>query len=195
MKLLILKQPIINLFGSFKCTKVKYTKIPILVKLMKIIFNLSLIMFFNVLHLEQKYFRKKYEYFNNKYNLRYIHLAQTISLNERLLYGFKNTIISGLISFLICFIIQCIINYFIFKEEIYFDKNNENNDNYYLSDKDNKKYIIFFGITFIIMIIIFYSMIAFNEVYRGGFSDLLSASIWTFVFLQISPFIFLLIIL
>ena len=39
------------------------------------------------------------------------------------------------------------------------------------------------------MIIIFYSVIAFNEVYRGGLSDLIAATIMAFIFLQIIPFI------
>ena len=172
---------------------------------MKIIFIISLNIFFNVLHLEQQYFRNKYIYFNNKYNIVHEYLEQNIPLNERLSYGFKNAYISGLISFLICFIIQCIINYFFFNEHIYFGKYNTHikvfnirnniNKNKNLSEKDYKKYLLIFGIGFIIMIIIFYSVISFNEVYIGGYSDLLAATIWTFIFLQIIPFIFCLILL
>ena len=160
---------------------------------MKIIFILSLNIFFNILHLEQKYFRRKYEYFNKKYNLRNIYLNKAISLNERLSFGFKNTIIPGLISFYICFIIQGIINYFFFEKDL--EKFNKNNNTSHISEKEIKQYTIFFGVGFIIMIIIFYSVVTFNEVYRGGFSDLLAATIWTFIFLQISPFIFCLVLL
>ena len=64
-----------------------------------------------------------------------------------------------------------------------------------MSEKDYKKYLLIIGIGFIIMIIIFYSVISFNEVYRGGYSDLLAATIWTFIFMQIIPFIFCLILL
>ena len=45
------------------------------------------------------------------------------------------------------------------------------------------------------MIVIFYSVITFNEVYRGGYIDLLAASIWTFIFLQTIPFIFCFVLL
>ena len=204
-KILSLKQPIINLFSPIKCLKITDTNIPLLVKLMKNIFIISLNIFFNVLHLDQQYFRNKYIYFNNKYNIVNEYLNQNIPLNERLSYGFKNAYISGSISFLICFIIQCIINYLFFNEHIYFGKYNthikvfniRNNINKYknLSEKEYKKYLLIFGIGFIIMIIIFYSVITFNEVYRGGYSDLLAASIWTFIFLQIIPFIFCLVLL
>ena len=40
------------------------------------------------------------------------------------------------------------------------------------------------------MILIFYSLITFNEVYRGGIIDLVSGTFWTFIFLQIVPFIY-----
>ena len=208
---LCLKHPIINLFTPLNCLKAIDSKIPTIVKLMKIIFLFLLNIFFNIFHLEQKYFRKKYEYFNSKYNLRYIFLNKAISFNERLSYGFKNTIISGLISFLMTFIIQSIINYFFFNhkkslikyndqlKKLYINRinnnkfnineNQDNSKNKNLPEDDGKKYIIFFSIAFIITIIIFYSFITFNEVYRGGFSDLLAATIWTFIFLQIIPFI------
>ena len=190
LKLLILKQPIINLFGCLNSIKIN-NKIPALVKLMKFIFVLTLNIFFNILHLDQNYFRKKYEYFNNKYNIRYVYLTKEISFNERLLYGFKNTIIPGVISFLIYFIIQSIINYYCFSVGKYINKDNKKKPTSSMSEKERKKYIILFGVEIIIMIFIFYSLIVFNEVYRGGFSDLLAAFIWTFIFLQITPFILL----
>ena len=113
-EILSLKQPIINLFSPLKCLKIKDSYIPTLVKLMRIVFILSLNIFFNIFHLEQKYFRKKYAYFNKKYNIRYIFLSKNISLSERYAFAFGHTILSGFISFLICFIIQSILNYFFF---------------------------------------------------------------------------------
>ena len=200
-----------NLFAPLNCLKIIDSNIPTLVKLMKILFLLSLNLFFNIFHLEQKYFRKKYEHFNNKYNIRYVFLSKKISFNERLSYGFKNGIISGLISFLISFIIQSIINYFFFNhkkclikynnqlikiyinnlrnKQLNVNESKDNINNKYLLEKERIKYIIFFSIGFVVMIIIFYSVTTFNEVYRGGFSDLLAATIWTFIFSQIFPFI------
>ena len=204
-KILSLKQPIINLFSPIKCLKITDTNIPILIKIMKIIFIISLNIFFNVLHLDQKYFKNKYIYFNNKYNIVHEYLDQNIPLNERLSYGFKNAYISGLISFLICFIIQSILNYFFFNEYLYPLKYNIHintvnfriniNKDKNITEKNYKKYLLIFGIGFIMMIVIFYSVITFNEVYRGGYIDLLAASIWTFIFLQTIPFIFCFVLL
>ena len=137
-KILSLKQPIINLFSPIKCLKITDTNIPFQVKLMKIIFIISLNIFFNVLHLDQKYFKNKYIYFNNKYNIVHEYLDQNIPLNERLSYGFKNAYISGLISFLICFIIQCTINYFFFNEHLYLGKYNTHVNIFNIGNNINK---------------------------------------------------------
>ena len=177
---------------------------------------LSLNLFFNVLHLEQKYFRKKYEYFNQKYNIRYEFLYKTISLNERFKYGFTNSFISGFISFVICIIIQLFLDYFFFNIKRKIDlidnskyninkkdksnkETNEHNFIYNISNnnildniliKENKKYLVYFCIEFLIMILIFYSIISFNEVYRGGITDLVAGTFWTFIFIQIVPFLY-----
>ena len=218
-KYLSLYQSIINLFHPIKCLKIENSYIPTLVKLMRIIFMLSLNMFLNVFHLEQQYYRKKYEYFNNKYNIRSEFYDNKINLNERFKYGFENTIISGLISFTSCLIIDLILNYLIFNIKKKINKNDEReidkaiiekksnsdsiiityenaNDNKNnisinnLIEKENKKHIIFVGITFPIKIFIFYTIITFNEIYRGGISDLIAGTIWTFIFSQISPFLY-----
>ena len=68
-------------------------------------------------------------------------------------------------------------------------ENNEQNIVNNIIEKYSKLYLIFFSIGFIIMIIIFYSIIAFNQVYRGGYSDFIAGTFWTFIFLQIIPFI------
>ena len=218
-KILSLSQPIINLFYPIKYFTKENTYIITLVKLIQFIFMLSLNLFFNVLHLEQKYFRKKYEYFNQKYNIRYEFLYKTISLNERFKYGFTNSFISGFISFVICIIIQLFLDYFFFNIKRKIDlidnskydinkinkndksnkETNEYNFIYNISNnniidniliKENKKYLVYFCIEFLIMILIFYSIISFNEVYRGGITDLLTGTFWTFIFIQIVSFFY-----
>ena len=219
-KILSLKQPIINIFSPLKSLKIENSYIPTIVKLMRIVFILSLNIFFNILHLEQKYFRKKYEYFNKKYNIIYTILSKKISLSERYSFAFGNAILPGFISFFICFIIQSVLNYFFFniKKKLSQIKVNEcnldkkktnNNDNinnkedkdssineslYIIMEKENKKFLIFFGIGFLVIIIICYSVITFNEVYRGGIIDLIAGTFWAFIFLQIIPFIYCLIL-
>ena len=209
LRLIQLKQPIIGLFSPIKCLKIEESYIPTLVKLMRIIFIFSLNMFFNVLHLEQKYFRAKYKYFNKKYNIRYVYLDKNISLSERFAYGLEHAILSGFISFLICLIIQSIFNYFFFNikkklaeiESVTKVDSNQKNNNKNTNKKDilelmkqaKKCYIIFFSIGFGIMIIIFYSVIIFSEVYIGGVLDFIAGVFWAFIFLQIIPFIYCLI--
>ena len=116
-------------------------------------------------------------------------MTNSINLNERFKYGFSHTIISGLIAFIICFFIQLIMNYVFFRTKAYLSK-----EVITLFKKINKKYLIFLCVSLLIMIIISYAIITFNEVYRGGISDLISGTFWTFIFVQIMPFFYCLIL-
>ena len=205
-KLIQLKQPIINLLSPIKILKLEESHIPTLVKIMRMIFYLSLYIFFNLFHLEQKYFRKKFEFFNNKYNIISENMNEDISSNEIFKYSLVHTILSGFISFIICLIIKSVINYFIFnikkKMNLVILKSKKNkkireeekiHEIFLIMKKAKKKFIIFFSICLAIMILIFYAMINFNEVYHGGILDLIAGVFWTFIFLQIIPFIYCLI--
>ena len=203
-----------NFLELIKCLKIKNLYIPLNIKFMQFIFILSLNIFFNLFHLDQIYFRKKYNYFNDKYNIRYKFLDNKISLNERFSYGFSHSIFSGLVSFILCIIIESIFNYFFFyniiikmnqindikiekdsvKRKSISNKNNKINkediERNILMEKVNKYYLIYFFIIFMVMILIFYTLITFNEVYRGGITDLISAVFWTFIFLEIIELFF-----
>ena len=205
-KLIQLKQPIINLLSPIKILKLEESHIPTLVKIMRMIFYLSLYIFFNLFHLEQKYFRKKFEFFNNKYNIISENMIEDISSNEIFKYSLVHTILSGFISFIICLIIKSLINYFIFnikkKMNLVILKSKKNkkireeekiHEIFLIMKKAKKKFIIFFSICLVIMILIFYAMINFNEVYHGGILDLIAGVFWTFIFMQIIPFIYCLI--
>ena len=204
--LIQLKQPIINLLSPIKKLKLEENNIPTLVKLMRFIFIITLNIFFNIFHLEQKYFRKKFEHFNNKYDIINESNKDKISTNEIFEYALGHTVLSGFISFIICLIIQSVINFFIFnlkkklnelaliiqkKKKI--NEQDKINEIVLIMKKERKKYIIFFSICFAVMIVIFYLMINFNEVYHGGILDLIGGFFWTFIFLQIIPFIYCLI--
>ena len=187
-KILTLKQPILNLFTSIISLKTGESYIPLSIKFMRIIFYILLNMFFNSLHLEQIYFRNKFKYFNDKYKIITIFLDKNISFNERFSYAFSHTNISGFISFVICFVIQSTLNYFLF---------NTKNKLLQLNNKLNilflyyrKHFLIVFGIKLLLIIFIGYSLITFIQVYSGGFTDLLAGTIWAFLFLQIIPFIY-----
>ena len=197
-KLLSLKQPIINLFTSIESLKTGESYIPLHIKIMRILFYLSLNIFFNSLHMEQQYFRKKYHYFEVKYNITSIFKEKNISLNERFLYAFTHSIVSGIICFIICFIIQSFLNYFFFNSKNKLLKikntinNNSNNRNILqlLNEYYRKYFLIIFSIKFIILLFICYSIITFGQIYSGGITDIIAGSIWTFIFLQIFPFIY-----
>ena len=205
-KLIQLKQPIINFFSPIKALKLEENNIPTLVKIMRFIFILTLNIFFNIFHLEQKYFRDKFEHFNKKYNVIYESMEGNISSNEIFEYALGHTVLSGFISFIICLIIQSVINFFVFNLKkklndvaLILQKRKKINEQEKIKEislimkKERKKYIIFFSICFAVMILVFYLMINFNEVYRGGILDLIGGLFWTFIFLQIIPFIYCLI--
>ena len=75
---------------------------------------ISFNMFMNTLFLTQNYFEKKYNYFNEKYNIQYNEEIENISSNEKFSYAIKNTYAFYISNFIICLIIQFIINYCLF---------------------------------------------------------------------------------
>ena len=158
-------------------------------------------MFINSMNLSQKYFFKKYEYFYKKYNL--VNDEKKRKLNAKIQYAIKNGFSEGMISFIICLIIYYLIEYILF--------NMRRNINYILLEKNmkidrlnrkiielmelaRKKIIIYFSISSFIMILSFIYLINFSFAYPGGIIDCISNSIITFIFLQIFPFIYSLII-
>ena len=198
----------INLFSPIKGLKLEENNIPTLVKVMRIISMLLINIFFNIFHLEQKYFRKKFEHFNDKYNLFNNYNEINISSNEVFEYAMGHAILSGFISFIICLIIQSVINIFIFNvrkklniitSRKFLSKDKASKERqlfkeiYLILKYEKKRYIIFFSIFLVVSIAIFYLLINFCEVYRGGILDLIAGFLWTFIFLQIIPFIYCLI--
>ena len=191
--LLGLKQPILNLTSEIKIFNITESFIPSGIKLIKFIFILGLDLFINALFISQKYFSKKFIYFNDKYNLRFTDLGIDISANERFSYGFKHTILYSVYTFLICYFIQALLNYFYFNlrkriNDIIMTEGNVDEEilNYFQTVR--MKYKFLFMIDIILMLLFWYYIIVFSSVYRGGDLDYLSASIWTFIFLQIFPF-------
>ena len=84
------------------------------------------------------------------------------------------------------------LNYFFFDLKKKLNVNIENKTNeqtVQLLENTRKSFINFFAISLGIMVIIFYASINFAQVYRGGVLDLIAGVLWTFIFLQIIPFI------
>ena len=57
-----------------------------------------------------------------------------------------------------------------------------------MNDYYRKYFLIVFK--FIVLLFLNYSIITFTQVYTGGITDLIAGTFWTFIFLQIFPFIY-----
>ena len=101
-----------------------------------------------------------------------------------------------LLGFIICVIIQELIEYIFFceRKKIYntfflkgFDNINNKANN--MIKKIKIKYYVFIFINFIMMVMFFIYITNYCGVYVGGIFDFIGAGIWTFILLQIFPFI------
>ena len=158
-------------------------------------------MLINAMNLNQKYFLKKYEYFNKEYNL--VNDEKKIKLNVIMNYAMKNGFSKALISFVLCLIIYYLIEYILFNirsniNSILLEKslniNKLNRKIIELMKLIRIKIIIYFSISSFILILSFIYLINFSFAYPGGVVDSVSNSIITFILLQIFPFISSLII-
>ena len=70
---------------------------------------------FNILFLNQSYYEKKFNHFNNKYA--FIHSEESdlaISAGERINFALANTFVYALISFILLLIVNLIIGFLFF---------------------------------------------------------------------------------
>ena len=190
-----LRQPIINLFVSNKCLCLGDDYVPLSIKIIRFIFIITLNIFMNTLHLNHKYFYNKFKYFDKKYDLKNVDLEK-ISSTEIFVYAFLNSIISGFVSFIFCYLVQELLNRFVFnnrkKMDYLLNSKNGNVKRHEIMDvltKPRLKYIIVIIINFIFMLGFYFFIVNFFAVYRGGIIDYLAAATWTFIFIQIFPFI------
>ena len=189
------KQPIINILSFFDAFQITKSCIPIQMKLIRFLLMLILNIFINSMTITQEYFKKKYEYFNEKYQ---IEASENMKIKidpiERLSYAMKHCFPEVIITFIICMIIQYIINFIFFgiRRELCLISINEKKENLNkavekLVKKAKVRYIIFSFINLVFMIIFFVYLTNFSTAYSGGALDYIGAGIWTFIFLQILP--------
>ena len=193
--ILSLRHSVINLFSCIKPFQITSSYTPIQIKIIKFIFMIVLNMFINALILTQDYFKNKFHYFNNKYNILREELDE-ITSGEKFRYAFSHSFPRVLSSLVICLIIQGIIEYGFFRErkKIYslFILHGINEINKIVVDLMKKikiKYYIFIFLNFALMVIFFIYLTNFSAVYTGGISDFIGAGILTFILLQIFPFV------
>ena len=197
--LLTLKQPILDLLSNINSLELNKNFVPFEMKVIRFIFILSLNLFLNSLFLTQKFFKKKYNFFNEKYSL-----EQTdenygiINLREQFIFALKHCVIYSLICFIIIIFVQFVMNYSFFnlRKKIWLvikECNNEQKEEIQkiniLFLRYNRYYLIITSINFIFMILFFYYLINFSQAYKGGYIDYITAGFMTWIMLQIFPFI------
>ena len=195
---LSIKQHIINYFSDIKCCKITESYIPLTMRFVRSLFIIALGFLVNIVWLDQKYFEKKFNHFNDKYGI--INSSKTelkISYGERFSYAFSHTIVYGLISFIILtladFIIGCL--FFGFRNEV--EKVLVKNKTSKVQDmvlKARRNYNIFFVLNIILLVIFVLSFIGFEATYQGATFDYLSAGIIALVLNEILPFLWSLVL-
>ena len=196
------KQPIVNVFSFIDILKITKSCIPIQMKIIRFLFMLILNIFINSMTLTQNYFKKKYEFFNEKYQIEESDVVKLkIDPLERLSYAMKNCFPEVILTFIICLVIQFIINFVFFgvRRELCIISINEKKENINkevqkIVKKTKTKYIIFAFINLFLMILFFVYLTNFSNAYSGGALDYIGAGIWTFILLQIFPILSSLII-
>ena len=196
--LLALKQPIWDMLSDIKALQINRSFIPLSMKIIRFVFMFCFNMFLNSLFLTQKYFKKKYNYFNNKYNIQYDENSKSISSSEKFVYAIKNTIAFSVSVFIICLVIQFFMNYYLYnlRKQIWViltecddDKKEEIKEMNKFFNSKNCFYIILASIKFILIIFFFFYIINFSQAYKGGIIDYVGATFMTWLFLQVIPFI------
>ena len=195
---LSIKQHIINYFSDIKCCKITESYIPLTMRFVRSLFIIALGFLVNIVWLDQKYFEKKFNHFNDKYGI--INSSKTelkISYGERFSYAFSHTKIYGLISFVILtladFIIGCL--FFGFRNEV--EKVLVKNKTSKVQDmvlKARRNYNIFFVLNIILLVIFVLSFIGLEATYQGATFDYLSTGIIALVLNEILPFLWSLVL-
>ena len=197
LHLLPLKQPIWDILSNVKALESNKSFVPLTLKIIRFIFMIILNMFFNSLFLTQNYFKKKYKYFNNKYNIQYNEDFKGISSKEIFDYALKNTIGFSICTFIICLILQFVINYFCFnlREQVWLklddceDIKEEIKELNKFFNSKNSFFIKIICVNFILMIFFSFYLINFSQAFKGGILDYVAPTFITWILLQIIPFL------
>ena len=185
-----LKQHIINLLSFIKCCKITKSYVPLPLRIIRSIFFIFLSFVFNILFLNQSYYVKKFNHFNDKFTI--IHSENEnleISVGEKISYALSNTFANAMISLILLLIVNFIVGYFFFSLRNKIIEGYKNNNIKEVVSKASKKNIIFFIINIVLMIIFFMTITAFVGAYGGGFVDYFISGIISLIFFEIIPFL------
>ena len=204
-----IKQHIINWFSSMVCCKVTESYIPLPIKIIRSILMVILSFFINSLFLTQEYFAQKFKYFNSKYKLlvgsndeltitlEEIDGNTVIPTNDKSSYAFSHTIVNAIIVFAILLVVQLLLGVIFFYLRVDVEEISKKNDPTEINEFESKvriKYIIFFAVNFVLMVILLFVFIGFGGIYGGGFLDYFVPGIISLILLEIFPFLWSLII-
>lgn len=204
---LSLKQHIINFFSFCTCINITESYIPLPIRIIRSLFMVVLSFLLSILFLNQKYYSNKFKYFNEKYKL----IAGTtdgvtitpeevvggVPSGELWSYSFSHTFVNGIIVFAILIVVQFIIGVAFFSlrnKVIEVLKKNDTSGINELVSQTRIKYLVFFIIVGVLLVLFLFVFIAFGGAYGGGFSDYFLPGIVALIFLEIFPFLWSLII-
>ena len=152
----------------------------------------------SILWLDQKYFEKKWEHFNDKYSIVYSTEKKIeIPLGERTSYALGKNFWYVIVNLILLTAADFIIGFLFFnlREEteniLRKTKMSQMQD---LILKARRNYNIFYVINFILIVIFFLSLCGFGVTYTGGIVDCLSVALLSLLLLEILPFIWSLIL-
>ena len=194
-----LKQHIINFFSVVYCLKITKSHIPLTMQIIRSLFIFFLSFVLNILFLNQDYYIKKFNHFNEKYVFfSDENLDITIPTGEKISYAIGHTFGFAMVVFIILIIVNFLIGiiFFYLRNKIKEIKNKtdiqkEIKD---LVKRQKQLNLIFFIINIVLMLIFLLTITAFVGAYGGGFVDYFTAGLISLIFLELFPFLWSLVI-
>ena len=196
---LSIKQHLINFFADITLCHMTETYIPITLKFVRSLFIVNLSLILSILWLDQKYFEKKWNHFNEKYS--FTNKEENgdieISLSERISYALYKTIAYVIVDLIILIFADFIIGvvFFSLRKEVTViiekSKLSKLQDMVLIA---RRNFNIFYFINFILIVVFFLELCGFGATYPGGVVDCVTSAIIALLLFEIIPFIWSLIL-
>ena len=195
---LSIKQHIINYFSDLTCCEITISYIPLELRFVRSIFLFILSIIITILWLDQKYFEKKWEHFNDKYSLSTTFERDfEISLGERIGYALGTNFGYVIVNLIFLIVADFITGVIFFNLRSDVEKIQDKGKMKKMQDyilKVRRNYNIFYAANFILIIIFFLSLCGFGVAYPGGVVDCLTVALFSVFFFEIVPFVWSLIL-
>ena len=195
---LSIKQHIINYFSDLTCCEITISYIPLELRFVRSIFLFILSIIITILWLDQKYFEKKWEHFNDKYSLSTTFERDfEISLGERIGYALGTNFGYVIVNLIFLIVADFITGVIFFNLRSDVEKIQDKGKMSKMQDyilKVRRNYNIFYAANFILIIIFFLSLCGFGVAYPGGVVDCLTVALFSVFFFEIVPFVWSLIL-